>query len=303
MKIIYYIIISILFVPLMVVANENKGKDKVSQLIGEAANKSENDKPSINKYWKLGSIMFDEKKIDWVEKAIKSNETGVPLSKLIPEIFKPEIVEVPVENKTIRGQEVKIITTPQTPDIPRPDKAPAFYLSSILYIAPDNWSVWINGEKVSYGENYEDVEIVKVTESDVTMIWRDTQIDYISPDWDRKFRVMSDKRFVSNNKNIVVDLENGDISFVLGINQSFDTSEMGIVEGVAYSKDLSVSANSNNMNQDMKAYEPDTRNPKMRGGAGSKNNDNSALYNSNPDLEFTGDYIKQLETLRSMLGK
>lgn len=181
--------------------------------------------------WKSGSIMYSQEQIEWVEKAMESYTKGIPISTLLPDIFPPDKgegieIEKPNEDLAQSGgaEQLRLV-------------APVFHLDSVLYISPDNWSIWLGGKKVSFGKPAQaqvdigKLEIAKVTENSVTMIWSENRIERIFPKWRSYFNPLGDRRFASNNKNIVVDLQTGDISFVLGINQSLDTASMKILEG------------------------------------------------------------------------
>ncbi|PIR38465.1 MAG: hypothetical protein COV35_06775 [Alphaproteobacteria bacterium CG11_big_fil_rev_8_21_14_0_20_39_49] len=328
MKLIYFVIIIIFIMPDNALSqgrsgraasNEVKSEGNVLELPKvEGADNVGKEKKEEEMLWKLGSIMYSSEKIEWVRKATIAHKKRIPLSKVLPELFSetPRIVD----NRTRRAAPTTTTNVEpiiEVPQIERPKEAPAFYLSSILYLSPDNWSVWINGQKVSFGEGYNNVEIVKVTETEVTMIWRDSMIDYVSPGWKDKYNLMADDRFMSNERNVVVDLENGDISFVLGVNQSFDSMSMEIIEGVAYTKDIVVPANeaqldSNGVNMNDPTGLAGDVNTMVDSASEIvnkvlpnevKNNDNPARKKIDPSLKFNEDYIKQLEALQSMLGK
>ena len=190
--------------PVELEQEESNDSSELGGIISEIlADKKEEVEPVIDtRLWKLGSIMYKTKNMELIGKAMQAHKQGVHISTLLPDIFPPD-GRPTVDWDT--GEKIN----PRTSDLPvvnKPAVAPVFYLSSILYIEPDNWSVWVNGEKISFGEEHDEFEIVKVNDTHVSLVWRETMIDYIFPEWSNHFEPMNDKRFVSNNKNIVIDV-------------------------------------------------------------------------------------------------
>lgn len=283
---------------------ESSESDSLTGAINEILQGEENKdsiiKPQNDNLWKFGSIMYNDKNMEWLNKAVEAHKRGIHISNLLPDIFPPD-GKLGIDLNTGEKINPRII---DVPDVAKPVSAPVFYLSSILYLEPDNWSVWINGQKVSFGEEHEEFEIVKVNESNVSLIWRDTMIDYIFPEWGEYFEPMSDDRFVSNNKNIVIDVETGDVSFVLGVNQTLDTSVMQVVEGEIKPKDIATSNAVDVDNEDLEFdsgfdgnYPDDIILPN---GAEGYNNNRSR---GNPRANPMDNYMRQLNGLKSILGK
>lgn len=190
--------------------------------------------------WQYGSVMYKTKQMEWVKKAIEASEKNIPIEMALPALF-PSVGTVQKSDQGIEEEIPEEASAPaedgtadqdEQSQVELPTEAPAFYLRSILYFSPDNWTIWLNNEKISSNSEYiGELSIIKVTGNEVVFLWKDTQLDSIYPGWDSKFTHLGDNRFVSNNKNMVIDLASGDVSFILGPNQSLVTKNMQIVEG------------------------------------------------------------------------
>lgn len=61
------------------------------------------------------------------------------------------------------------LTTPPPPPPPAPVRIQDVHLDAILYIAADNWVIWVNGRMVRNGDQDADVRILGVTPSSVRL--------------------------------------------------------------------------------------------------------------------------------------
>lgn len=168
------------------------------------------------------SIMFDKESITWIDNAIKSYVTKVPLEILMPSLFSSENnkkeAEQPAE-ESVKPVEVL------------PSDAPNFYLNSIIYFAPDDWVVWMNEEKITPENNNSAVKAVSVSTSSVIFVWNNTHLDSLVPDWKNKLHDIGESKYSSDDSNIVVDSKTGNASFILHPNQTMISKNMEIVEG------------------------------------------------------------------------
>ena len=217
--------------------------------------------------WLHGSVMYDAKVINWLKKAIESHEESIPLEILLPSLFKSQKKDIKqiieeVEEQPASGvdEENDLDIKPNVPnqindldedgvnideneDSIETVDAPSFYLRSILYINPSNWSVWVNDQKISQdiGDYDEYLKIVRVQEDKAIFLWKQNNIDTLHPSWREDFPSLAgDGRFVSNNENIVIDLDTTNIAFVLRANQSMVSSQMKILEGKIESSSVDV---------------------------------------------------------------
>lgn len=248
--------------------------------------------------WKSGSVMFEDKYVGWVKEAIKAHEKGVQLEILLPEVFPPQgqqdVVAPPTPEQQTPTEPVETV-----PVVEAPKEAPVFYLKSIMYFSPDHWTIWLNDQKISTGDTSETVDIVKVTPTQVYLVWKDTKIDFIYPSWKDAFMPLGSTKHLSNNKNLVIDTETGNVSFVLGHNQSFVTATMSFVEGRVNPTELGASkAESVEIKDDPNSSSgeidsaSDATKPKLIVPTGSDIMDNDHMQQ----------YMNQLNMLQSVLG-
>ena len=203
-------------------------------------------KKSKNKKWTHGSIIISKEESHWIAEAIKSYSQKIPIEILLPDLFPSN--NVVIKNDTIKKEEKKEIEENITSIVREvikkiaPDFAPAFYLKSILYFSPTNWSIWLNDKKISDKNSYEHdhLDIMKITGDKVILLWQNSNISMIYPKWQNNFIALGDNKFTSHDKNIVVDGATGNISFILRPNQSFVSKSLEIVEGVVEGSKLNV---------------------------------------------------------------
>jgi hypothetical protein len=205
--------------------------------------------PDLSKY---RSIMFSQESIGWIGEAIKSKQQGIPLEILLPTVFPPaQGIEPALEVNKDEPLENIIKTDIVTPEKVAEEpllEAQNFYLKSILYLSPEHWTIWLNDKKLTNNDEFLGIKIISVTSNSVFFLWNNSKIDRIFPDWKKSFYTLDDAKYASNNKNVVVNTENSDISFILSPNQSFVPTEMQILEGnvvipVASDKDATGTAN------------------------------------------------------------
>jgi len=101
-----------------------------------------------------------------------------------------------------------------------PKEAPAFHLNSILYVAQDDWIIWINGKKISINDKDSFVKVKKVTKNHAVLYWESEYFIYINKKWDS-----------ASGDNIEIDKKNHRVYFTLYPNQTFVTKTMEVVEG------------------------------------------------------------------------
>lgn len=149
------------------------------------------------------------------------------------------------------GADAEVDNTPQRSDVPMASSsknfmsdiaanlAPTYYLNSILYISPSNWTVWVNGVQYSAELHGFDSEALKglmvehISPQAVRFTSRIRLLDRIAPGWKEKFSIDEKGNFVSINiKNLTVSKEKDVISFTLQPNQRFAVSTMEINEGM-----------------------------------------------------------------------
>lgn len=112
-----------------------------------------------------------------------------------------------------------------------PREAPAFYLSSIMFLGDDNWTIWLNGKKItSYQvKGMPDIQVMDVSDNSAELIWNTEFLDYISPHWrDEKEKIGQKESAI-----MMIDDKTGQVAVKLHPNQTFVTRVMQVVEGHA----------------------------------------------------------------------
>jgi hypothetical protein len=67
-----------------------------------------------------------------------------------------------------------------------PTVAPSFYLNSVMFYMPKNWSVWLNHRRIRFGTKMNGLTILNISEDYVDMLWKPMDLDFIAPDWRKK---------------------------------------------------------------------------------------------------------------------
>lgn len=225
-----------------VVNNDINSENAEEPVINNIFKKDEKKEKIISvkqKYWKNGSLMFPENEMEWVYQAINSYEKDIPIHIVLPSLFPPADKSIErIENEMDKEKRNKDLVDSVLGQMDKENleplkEAPVFYLKSIFYIDDNNWTVWLNNEKITPETPHQWLDIIHVSRKEVSFLWKNTRLEEIEPDWYDEFKPIGDENsnFYSNSKNIVVDTSNGDISFVLGVNQSLDTKKMVIKEG------------------------------------------------------------------------
>lgn len=180
--------------------------------------------------WTHGSLIFDKKTSEWLNEAVKSHDQQIPIEILLPSLF-PATNQTSQENLDKPKDETK--TADAKPNTP--PEAPNFYLKSILYFSRDNWSLWLNKKMFSATTDrvFDNINLMHVTRYSASFLWKKAQIDLIYPNWKDVFINMEDNKYVSPEKNIIIDSLTGDILFILKPNQTFSSKLLQIVEGPA----------------------------------------------------------------------
>lgn len=244
MKIIYFCIILILSSTTAGTAfAQAKATNKVKTI--ENTTEAKDETADTTTYWKYGSLMLDSNTSAWIKEAVKSHVQKVPIEVLLPTLFPSEKQEKSI-GQEVEEQNKKIEPVAEIkPDVVEiPKEAPAFYLKSILYFGEDNWSIWLNKQKItSENANRGDIAIESVDADSVTFTWKKSSIDLILPNWRENFTEVGDNgTFISEDKNITVDIASSNVTFTLKPNQSLVSKSLTIVEGPAESITINAKA-------------------------------------------------------------
>jgi hypothetical protein len=196
------------------------------------ANNNEKKDSAEKSAWKYGSVMFTQKSMVEINAAVRSVTEGIPLEILLPNYF---VVEKAVEPVKPTAAEISNVASDAGKSAAIVAAAAVsvrtYYLKSILYFAPDNWTLWLNDKKISYGDSISDISFANVTSDFAVVLWRQADPDKLFPSWKSSFTSLGNDTWASAKKNIVINSVTGDISFIIKPNQSFMSDIMEIVEG------------------------------------------------------------------------
>lgn len=161
------------------------------------------------------SILFLPDQISRMKDAIRSFEdTGKDAAKPAPVV---EVVAAPVAPEVIED----------------PLVYPVFYLSTIAYDTPSEWSLWVSGYKITSRHNYTDVTVLNVTRDSVTFLWKPSFMKAIMKrDKEKRFApIDSVKHKLVPTQAVSIDESAGSVVFTLKPNQSFAPGYFKTFEG------------------------------------------------------------------------
>ncbi len=272
-------------------AERQDTKNTPAQLPTPAINSTKDPSPTgkDKNYWEFGSIMFDKKSVEYIHEAIKAYDSKIPIEILLPNLFPSDVKRAapiePIAPEMPKGENI-----PFTPEAPK--NVDNFYLKSILYFGKDNWTIWLNDNKISNKDTepvLNNLKTALITKDSVTFVWENSQINLIYPGWKESFIDIDGIKYASQRKDIVVDSVTGNISFILKPNQTLIPKTLTIIEGnIVDERVANSSANSKNKDSkdiEQKAMEEETKTK-------------SFLPDINPQ-----EALKSLEKLKSILDQ
>lgn len=112
----------------------------------------------------------------------------------------------------------------------------SYHLNSIIYKGENQWTIWLNNNKLSPGSDAGGLKIESVSEHSATVKWFTSELDRITPDWRRKLVIVSNNKYKAKPSDgaIVIEVQDQNsvlITFRLEPNQTFDVNNMKIKEG------------------------------------------------------------------------
>lgn len=161
------------------------------------------------------SVLFLPTQIDRMRAGMKAYEDAhapgnVVFSKVEPE--KPVTVEEKVKE---------------------PDNYPVFFLSSVVYHDPSDWSLWISGHKITSRKNDTDVNVLAVSREGATFSWKPSYADVIARRVEEKKIAAPDavKNKLAVHQLVTQDPQTQAITFTLKQNQTFAVAYFRVFEG------------------------------------------------------------------------
>lgn len=266
----------------------------------------------------FASLMFLPEDIEYIRKAEKSRETKVPIEILLPELFGRQVAGENNLPQTPRPTTTgSIELPPQTqepivysePDpVINPADTPIVLLKSILYLSSNNWTVWIEDQKISsQDEDYQIVEekygkfdLIKVEPKRVIAIWEDFPSKMIDDVSETSVHEIDEDIYASEDYQLIYDTKNKKLIFILEPNQAVVPYLLRIIEGKGNAgRALSdkTKAVPNNQDQDI-AQENDQQPLEKVKPAAIPANDMTAAKNKNME-----NYMKQIKLLQNILSQ
>lgn len=117
--------------------------------------------------------------------------------------------------------------------ITEPKDYPVFYLSSIAYDTPGDWSLWVSGHKITSRKNNTDLKVVSVTRDSASFVWTPSYLTAINRRRESEQFAPTDavKNKLAAVQNIRQEEGGGPIAFTLRQNQTFAIGYFSIFEG------------------------------------------------------------------------
>jgi hypothetical protein len=148
----------------------------------------------------------------------------------------------PVSNSPQANLEVDLLKPKEAPKIVEPPVYPVFYLSSIAYHGPKDWSIWVSGHKITSSHNNTDLAVLSVSETQASFIWKPTFKEALTTRKTANAFAPLDKvkNKLTKTPQFSYDADFGVVSFTLKTNQSFNAAYMNSFEGFIESPTLPV---------------------------------------------------------------
>lgn len=174
----------------------------------------ENDKSSKDYYQNYKSIMFSNDNIKNITDTFprfyyllnnKENKNDERLT---------EVEKIVIENQEVTKKKINLVNLEDTNIY--------IYLNSIMYIADNAWSIWVNSSKITNSNNGEaDIVVSEIRPNYVDLIWS-FNLDH----WD----IVNPKKLIPENMYEIKD-NMVNVFLTLSPNQAFVARENKILEG------------------------------------------------------------------------
>ncbi len=126
------------------------------------------------------------------------------------------------------------------PHVNEPEKYPVYYLSSIVYHSPSDWSIWLSGHKITSAKNNTELKVTGISSDQATFSWTPGYSEALTLRKQHKSFAETDKvkhrlaatQISSYNENT------GTVTFTLRPNQTFAVGYFSTFEGFMESPKL-----------------------------------------------------------------
>ena len=166
------------------------------------------------------SILFTPTQIDQMKTAVRTYENASHNSTSTTFVG-------PTSTATVASP------TALMPAIAEPASYPVFYLASIAYDSPKEWSLWVSGHKITSRKNDTDLTVIRVNAESVTFSWTPMYVMALTERRTQKLFAPVDpvKNRLLSTQPINFNETNGTVTFTLKTNQSFAVGYFRIFEG------------------------------------------------------------------------
>jgi hypothetical protein len=130
-------------------------------------------------------------------------------------------------------QQVDIPVAPSVQAPAEPDRYPVFFLSSIVYETPSEWSLWLSGHKITSRQNETDVTVVSLTKDSATFLWKPSFVEALMRRYSTQAFAPVDgvKNKLTVAQSVNFDPKTSVFTFTLKSNQSFSPGYFSTFEG------------------------------------------------------------------------
>ena len=155
------------------------------------------------------------------------------------------------ESRPANAEPITDISLEIAPEVKKvivePPVYPIFYLSSIVFHTPNDWSIWVSGHKITSNKNTTTLRVLSVSQDRATFLWQPTYADAIATRHEQKLfaDVTPVKNKLTRPSAYHYDPKTGNITFTLLINQSFVAAYFNTFEGMIESPTLPALPNAN----------------------------------------------------------
>lgn len=125
----------------------------------------------------------------------------------------------------------KTVTSTNATGVVIQERAPVFFLNSLVYISDDDWAIWLNHAKYTKNSPTKDIEVIRVSRDTVYLAWTPPSLASLSS-WQHQFKQISSSEYVSPEEDVTINLAEKKVYFSLQPNQTFDTRAMRVREGL-----------------------------------------------------------------------
>jgi hypothetical protein len=186
---------------------------------------AEKEKNFIASYGTYGkSVFFTEEEIKRMKQVL-----------YISESFKGEAVsDKPQTDDTAFNDLLGSLNNKATVDVSPITEFPSFYVSTIVYKSPSNWSLWLNGNRVTPKRVPAGIEVVAVSQTGAQFLWKPEKFLQFKAYWDdiEAGKVAKPPaRSLSQAAKVTFDKKNSAWVFTVKTNQTFASQYMAVLEG------------------------------------------------------------------------